>query len=115
MPREGGDVAYLWDMRDNAQRLLQIMSGVTHERFDNDEVLRLAAERLLQNIGEVARRVSLEYREQHPEIAWQKIIGQRNILVHEYGDVKPGLIWLTVTEDVEELIHLIDPLIPPED
>jgi len=112
---EDRDVAFLWDMRDNAQRLLRIMSGVTRRQFDQDEVVRLAAERLLQNIGEAARAVSTGFRSQHSEIPWQKIVGQRNILVHEYGEVKPELVWQTIAEDLEELVHLLDPLIPPID
>lgn len=113
MPPEDGDLAHLWDMRDGARRLQRIMSGVSHDRFDSDEVYLLAAERLLQNIGEAARRVSTVFRDRHPEIAWQKIVGQRNILVHEYGEVNPDLIWRTLSEDVQALIQLLDPLLPP--
>jgi uncharacterized protein with HEPN domain len=112
---EGGDDAHLWDMRDAALRLLRIMSGVSHEQYATDEVYRLAPERLLQNTGEAARRVSPDLRDHHPEVAWQKIIGQRNILVHEYGEVDAELVWRTLSRDVETirsptrtLIH-IDP------
>lgn len=90
-------------MRENARRLLRITSGTTSERFENDEVLRLAAERLLQHIGEAARAISSEFQASHPEIPWRKIIGQRNVLVHEYGEIKPELIWqrsLTISKSL---------------
>lgn len=112
MRPEGGDDAHIWDMRDAALRLLGIMSGVSHERYAADEVYRLAAERLLQNVGEAARRVSPDFRDRHPEIAWQKIIGQRNILVHEYGEVDAELVWRTLSQDVDVLVRRLDALIP---
>ncbi|TAK65531.1 MAG: DUF86 domain-containing protein [Dehalococcoidia bacterium] len=111
MRPEGGNEAHLWDMRDAAVRLLRIMSGVSHERYATDEVYRLAAERLLQNIGEAARRLPTEFRGEHPKIAWQSIIGQRNILVHEYGEVDAELVWRTLSHDVDDLVRRLDPLI----
>ena len=114
MQPQGGDDAHLWDMRDAALRLLRIISGVSHERYATDELYRLAAERLLQNIGEAARRVSGEFRDGHREIAWQKIIGQRNILVHEYGQVDPELVWRTLSGDVDALVRQLDALIPSD-
>jgi uncharacterized protein with HEPN domain len=69
-------------------------------------------ERLLQNIGEAARRVSGEFRAEHPEIPWAQIVAQRNVLVHEYGEIKPELVWLSAVRDVPELLAMIDPLVP---
>jgi uncharacterized protein with HEPN domain len=63
----------------------------------------LAIERLLEILGEAARRVSEEFQNQHGEIPWRKIIGQRNVLAHEYGEIKLGRIWVLVTENLEEL------------
>jgi len=43
---------------------------------------------LLLIVGEPANYVSKEFQEEHPEIEWAQIIGLRNILAHEYGEVK---------------------------
>jgi uncharacterized protein with HEPN domain len=72
MPPDERDLAQLWEMRDEAQRLVKLMAGGTRERFAADEMVQLAAERVLQNIGEAARRVSVEFRAEHPEIPWQE-------------------------------------------
>ncbi|MDP3186780.1 MAG: DUF86 domain-containing protein, partial [Anaerolineales bacterium] len=32
--------------------------------------------------------VSEKFQDEHPEIPWLQIIGQRNVLAHEYGDIK---------------------------
>jgi uncharacterized protein with HEPN domain len=69
-------------------------------------------ERELEIIGEAARRISESFRQAHPEIPWREIIGQRNILAHDYGDVDAELIWKAVTQDLPQLIGYLDSLVP---
>jgi len=47
-----------------------------------------------------------------PEIPWQQIIGLRNILAHEYGEIKVDRIYNAATVSVPELLKLLDKLIP---
>jgi len=61
----------------------------------------------LEIIGEAAGRVSTSFRNAHPEIPWRQIIGQRNVLIHEYGEIKQERIWKTVTENIPQLIELL--------
>jgi uncharacterized protein with HEPN domain len=49
----------------------------------------------------------------HPEIPWREVIGQRNILAHEYGHIDYELLYKTATEDVPILIVHIEKLLPP--
>jgi uncharacterized protein with HEPN domain len=63
-------------------------------------------------IGEAARRVSQEFKQQHPEIPWARIVAQRNVLAHEYGEVDPTRMWRLVVEHLPELIEQLEPLVP---
>ena len=83
--------------------------------FLADRVMLRAVERSVEIIGEAARRVSLTYQETHPEIPWREIIGQRNILAHEYGQIDHELLYRTATEDIPTLITTIEKLLPPLD
>ena len=56
-------------------------------------MLRGAVERHLEVIGEAAGRVSIEFRKTHSEIPWSRIVGQRNVLIHEYGEIDDALVW----------------------
>lgn len=67
----------------------------------------------MEIIGEAARRVSDEFKANHSEIPWRNIIGLRNILIHEYGEIRISRIWQIATTNVSELIDLINSLIPP--
>jgi len=101
------DAAYLWDMLDAARTVEQLSSGLDFTQYSNDRRTQLAVERSLEIIGEAARRVSASFQNSHPEIPWRQIIGQRNVLIHEYGEVKQERIWKTVTENIPQLIELL--------
>jgi uncharacterized protein with HEPN domain len=106
------DAAYLWDMMEAAKTVRDFTSGLTFHSYQQDKKLRLATERAIEIIGEAAARVSREFRDAHPEILWKGIIGQRNVLIHEYGEIKHERIWAVATQRIPELIRLLDPLIP---
>ncbi|MCX5908310.1 MAG: DUF86 domain-containing protein [Deltaproteobacteria bacterium] len=64
-------------------------------------------------IGEAARHVSESLQMERPVIPWKKIIGQRNILAHEYGEILVERIWLAAKESIPELCKLLNLMIPP--
>jgi len=113
MKPEDRDLAYLWDMREAASDVMEFIEDVTYARFCTDKMLRYAVERRIEVMGEAAQHVSEAFKEKHPEIPWRQIIGQRNILAHEYGEILVDRIWQTAKENIPELISLLDPLIPP--
>jgi uncharacterized protein with HEPN domain len=80
-----------------------------------DKTLRLATERRIEIIGEAARNVSREFTLAHPEIPWQKIIAMRQVLAHEYGEVKHDTVFRVVTLHIPELISRLQPLVPSPD
>ncbi|HUS91487.1 MAG TPA: HepT-like ribonuclease domain-containing protein [Phycisphaerae bacterium] len=118
MPPESADPAYLWDMLDRARRIQDYLCGRTHEDYLADCQLQDAIERCVEVIGEAARRVSESFRNAHPEIPWRPIVAQRNILAHEYADIRPELIYRVAAVHIPELIgHLekLVPQVPPEE
>ena len=113
MQPEERDVAYLWDMLQAAREVDSMLRDRDLAAFLADLVLVRAIERGVEIIGEVARRVSPPYMVAHPEIPWRIIIGQRNILAHEYGQIDHALLYKTATEDIPALIGQIQALLPP--
>lgn len=112
MRPEGRDAAYLWDMLDAARAVLRYTRGKSQSDFDADEILHSAVERQLEIIGEAARRVSETLKAAHPEVPWKLIVGQRNVLIHDYGDVDYDRLWVVVAEHVPRLVMVIEPLVP---
>ena len=106
---EERDPAYLWDMLEAAREVDDMLKNHDMAAFLADRVLLRATERGIEIIGEAARRVSTA----HPEIPWRNIIGQRNILAHEYGQIDHELLYKTAVEDIPALIVQIQSLLPP--
>ena len=95
--------------RPDAERISDILSAceelaaiVSEGRaaFDRNSVLRRAAERLLEVIGEAAGAVSPDLAEAHPSLPFAKAKAMRNLLSHEYWLSNPGIIWGTIERDI---------------
>ena len=113
MQPEERDAAYLWDMLEAAKEVKDMTAGYSLEGFLANRILLRATERSIEIIGEAARRVSTNFTSTHTEIAWRQIIGQRNILAHEYGQIDYELLYKTVIEDIPTLIEQLKNLLPP--
>lgn len=115
MPPENRDAAYVWDMLDAARMIQEFTVGVSLEDYLLDRKLQLAVERAIEIIGEAARLVSPELKAQHMEILWRQMVAQRNVLAHDYGEIKQDRIWLVATKRIPELVAQLQPLLPPVD
>ena len=111
MQTEERDAAHLWDILNAAENVSQFLQGVSFDNFMRERKLQAAVEREVEIIGEAARRVSESFREMHSEIPWRAIIAQRNVLAHEYGEIKQERMWLVTTERVPDLIRKLKSLV----
>ena len=111
MRPEDRDLAYVWDMWQAANDIVELTEGMTFAGFSTDKRTRLAVERLLVIIGEAARRVSESRVAEAPEIPWHAIVGQRNVLVHEYGEVVVERVWIVVRDHLPSLVAALDALL----
>lgn len=93
MPLDVNNAARLWDMLDAARAIVQFTSGQSFENYKADRKTRNAVERNLEIIGEAARHVSDEVRNRFSGIPWMSVIGLRNIIAHEYGEILHEKVW----------------------
>lgn len=54
-------------------------------------------------MGEAARKLSQDLKDQHPEIEWRQLIGMRNNLVHGYFQIAIDIVWSVVEDDLADL------------
>lgn len=94
---------YLFDILEAAEAILRFCEAVGEEEFLQDEIRQSAVLQKFIVIGEAAARLSVDFRNQHPEIEWESIIGFRNIAVHEYFAVLWHIVWNTATIDIPDL------------
>ena len=61
--------------------------------FLSNDLLYSASAHKLTIVGEAASRMSDEIKERYPQGEWRKVIGLRNVLVHEYFGVDRPMVW----------------------
>ena len=71
--------------------------------FRADREKQNAVVREYEIIGEAMKNIPAKFRKKYPQIPWQKAIGMRNKLIHEYFGVDLDLIWQTTKKDLPKL------------
>ncbi len=108
------DTVYVRHMLDAARKAVQFTQGKSQHELEADEILSLAVIRLLEIVGEGARRISEPYRTVHPQIPWRLITGTRDRLAHGYDQINYDIVWTILTDELPPLIAALERLVPPE-
>lgn len=97
------DAAYLADILSAAADLREFMRAASFEEFCSNKALRYAMLHALTVIGEASSKISLELRERHGEVPWQRVAAVRHRIVHDYSRLDFELLWQVVTVFAPEL------------
>jgi uncharacterized protein with HEPN domain len=103
-------------VRRDTDRLLDILEAIeriesrmvaNQAAFDADEMLQVWAIHHLLILGEAASKLSEAILEEYPQGPWRKMIGMRNILVHQYFEIDTEIIWQVISVELPTLKSLI--------
>jgi uncharacterized protein with HEPN domain len=108
------DDATLLDMLKAARLVVAFKGKLTKKAFLRDIKTQSAILHQLLVIGEAVKRLSEEFRGQHPQIPWTRIADMRDKLIHQYDAVDLDEVWKTITKDIVPLISFLEPLVPQE-
>jgi uncharacterized protein with HEPN domain len=94
---------YILDIIAASDKVRRYTAGMTREQLLSDERTYDAVLRNLEIIGEAAKHLLPDVRQEMPSIPWTKIAGMRDILAHVYFGVDPDIVWDVVENKVPEL------------
>ncbi len=106
-------------MRDDRERILDILEAVSRIEeytgkgkgtFLEEPLIQVWVIHHLEIIGEAVAGISGEFKNHHPSVPWNDIIGMRNVMVHRYFGIDKELVWKVVEKDLPSLNRYLNSL-----
>ena len=98
------DLSFLMDIVDCIVDIKEFTDSIEYYQFEIDKMRKLAVERQLEIIGQAANKISSETQNILKSIPWGDIIGLRNKLAHDYGEILAERIWAMTKKPMSELL-----------
>jgi uncharacterized protein with HEPN domain len=104
--REYGD--FLQDILDAIDSIELFLTNYEADEFINDKRTVFAVLWCLHVLGEAAKHVPKQARDQYPEIPWEDMTKMRDKVVHGYFGIDLEIMWDTATRDLPQVKPLIE-------
>jgi uncharacterized protein with HEPN domain len=104
-------ILLLEDMLESAKKIKRYTKDLDFKTFLSDDKSIDAVVRNFGIIGEAANRFDPEFRDNTPEIEWNRIRGFRNRIVHDYFGIDYEIVWTIIESYIDELIDWLETII----
>lgn len=74
--------------------------------FQNNRIYKHSISMCVMQIGELTKSLSLDFRNNHPEMTWKDAIGMRNLFAHGYWEMNEELIWKAIHNNTNVLKNI---------
>ncbi|GAB4188990.1 MAG: DUF86 domain-containing protein [Coleofasciculaceae cyanobacterium] len=91
------DRIYVAEIAERIERILLYTTGGREDFFES-LLIQDAVIRNFEVIGEATNKLSLELRQQYPDIPWRRIAGFRDVLIHDYMGIDLDEVWDVVCD-----------------
>ncbi|MCG2717230.1 MAG: DUF86 domain-containing protein [Nanoarchaeota archaeon] len=94
---------YLEVIKNSIKKIEKYTKELSFDDFSNNEKTVDAVIRNLEIIGEAVNNIPKEIKVKYTFIPWNKIIGMRNKVIHEYFGIDLEILWETIKKDIPKL------------
>jgi uncharacterized protein with HEPN domain len=93
---------------NEAQFAMSLLVGKTIFDLTSDDLRFSALCRILTIIGEASNHVPIWMKSEMSSLPWKRMIGMRNLLVHQYWMIDPIILFGTINNQLPALVSTIE-------
>ena len=108
MREKARDKGRLEDILEYSNNVSKLIEGISYEQFTNDIRTYYAVMKNVEIVGEAAYMLSKAFKDAHTDTQWNVVQGMRHVLVHDYANVVPRILWGTATTGIPELRQQVE-------
>jgi uncharacterized protein with HEPN domain len=71
--------------------------------FLSSSLIQDAVIRNIEIIGEIAKRVSQDFKTRNYDVPWKKMAGIRDVLIHDYDSIDLDIVWNVVEFELPKI------------
>ena len=102
------------DILESANNIIDYTKDLTFETFCENKIIQKAVLYDYMIIGEASRYIPEDIQKRYPDIPWRLMGDMRNVVTHEYFQVRLKLIWQGIDTDLPVLIQQLQKLLDNE-
>ncbi len=96
-----------------AQDIQRFAAGLSYDDFVNNRLVQSAVVFRITVMGEATKRLSEEYRRNHPSIEWKELAGMPDRCVHGYDSINLDIVWEVVRVDAPAVEKYLKTIVKP--
>jgi uncharacterized protein with HEPN domain len=100
--------AYREDIIESIDRIQAYIEGMDFQDFSGDQKTVDAVINNLENIGEAAKNIPQDFKEENDEVEWEDVAGFRDVLVHQYFRADEEIVWDIVKNELSFLKRALE-------
>jgi len=105
---------FLEDIEKACDKVVRYTEGRSKDDVFRDDVRLDAVLLNLYVVGEAVKKLPVDLRSRHPEVAWREIAGLRDFISHAYFALDLDIIWDAIKNDVPALLDAVTRIIEME-
>lgn len=70
-------------------------------------IIQDAVMRNIEIIGEIAKRISDDFKEKYDTVPWRKMAGIRDVLIHDYDSIDMSIVWNVISMELPKIRSIL--------